>query len=245
MAFIHRAGSALIAVSLLLAGPAVAWGQGTQVAPTEEDAKAAQWLLEGERLVRDKRQPEAIALYFDKTASAYEARFKDPTVKYYSARSMPETLLYLLDAAGGNKGSAVVVSANWAYAYYLKAYALLDLGRLAEAKAQLERALALAPQNAQFLSELGHVYQLEKDWKQSLATFERAESAAQQFSPERARNAELGRAWRGMGYALVELGRLDDAEAILLKCLDLDGNDALAMRELVYVRNAKAKAKAK
>lgn len=235
----------MIALLLVLAGPISAWSQGTQSAPGEDDAQAAQWLLEGERLVRQKRQPEAIQLYFDRTAAAYESRYKDPKIQYFSSRSMVETLLYMTETSLANKGDAVVVSANWAYAYYMKAYALLDLGRPAEAKVQLERALALSPRNAQFLSELGHVYQLEKNWPLSLETFERAASAAKEFSPKTARTAELGRAWRGMGYAFVELNRLDDAEEIYRKCLDLDGTDAMAMRELVYVQNAKAKVKAK
>jgi hypothetical protein len=41
--------------------------------------------------------------------------------------------------------SATVVSGNWSYAYYLKAYALLDLGRVSEAKVQLQRAVTLSP----------------------------------------------------------------------------------------------------
>jgi hypothetical protein len=65
--------------------------------------------------------------------------------KFYSARNPAETLFYTLDAANSNKGSATVVSGNWSYAYYLKAYALLDLGRVSEAKVQLQRAVTLSP----------------------------------------------------------------------------------------------------
>src|SRR4030095_13970088 len=102
------------------------------------------------------------------------------------------------------------------------------LGRPSEAKAQLLRAVALAPQNAQFLGELGHVYQLEKNWPLALQTFQRAESAAKEITSEQARNGELARAWRGMGYVLVELGRLDEAEAMYRKCLELNAQDAKA-----------------
>ena len=231
-------------VALLVVVCGAAWAQAPSTTPTPEDAKASQLLTEGLQLARAKRPAEAVP-YFDQVIALYESRLKDKNVRYYSARSPAETLFYALESATGanNKTGAVVVSANWSYAHYLKGYALLDLGRVVEAKTQLQRAVALAPQNAQILGELGHIHQLEKNWKSALETFQRAESAAREFSPEQVRNAELARAWRGMGYVLVELGRLDEAEAMYRKCLALDRNDAMAQRELTYVLSQKAKAK--
>jgi Flp pilus assembly protein TadD len=230
------------AVLLALVLPSPARSQAAPPASTGEDAKVSQQLVDGVRLMQSKKSAEAIQI-FDSVAAGYESKYKDKNTKYYSARSPAETLFYTLDAATSNKGSATVVSGNWGYAYYLKAYALLDLGRVAEAKAQLQRAVTLSPQNSQFLSELGHVYQLEKNWQTALQIFQRAESAAKEFSPANARNGELGRAWRGMGFAYVELNRLDDAEAMYRQCLELDKNDAAAMRELRYVQGVKARAK--
>ena len=229
---------------LLLALSSPGWGQGTLPPSTEEDARASQQLADGVRLMQSKRSAEAIQI-FDKVAASYASRFKDKNVTYFGARSPTESLLYVVQAANANKGSAQVVSANWGYAYYLKGYALLDLGQISEAKSQLQRAVALSPQNSQFLSELGHIYQVEKNWKLALETFQRAESAATEFSPPNVQNAELGRAWRGMGFVYVELNRLDDAEAMYRKCLELDRNDAAAMRELGFVQGVKAKMKAK
>jgi len=231
---------AVAAVLLVLSSPA--WGQSAPPAASSADVKASQLLADGVRLMQSKKSTEAIQI-FDSVAAGYENKYKDKNTKFYSARSPAETLFYTLDAANSNKGSATVVSGNWGYAYYLKAYALLDLGRVSEAKVQLQRAVTLSPQNSQFLSELGHVHQLEKNWQSALQIFQRAEAAAKEFSPTNARNAELGRAWRGMGFAYVELNRLDDAEAMYRKCLELDKNDAAAMRELRYVQGVKAKAK--
>jgi len=192
--------------------------------------------------MQSKKSTEAIQI-FDSVAAGYENKYKDKNTTFYSARSPAETLSYTLDAANSNKGGATVVSGNWGYAYYLKTYALLDLGRVSEAKGQLQRAVTLSPQNSQFLSELGYVYLLEKNWQSALQIFQRAEAAAKEFSPSNVRDAELGRAWRGMGFVYVELNRLDDAEAMYRKCLELDKNDAAAMRELRYVQSVKAKAK--
>lgn len=149
--------------------------------------------------------------------------------------------MYLAEVANAKTGSAKVVSANWAYAYYLKAYALLELGRLSEARSNLERALALSPRNSQFLSELGNFYQRERNWTQALQTFQLAEAAAKEFSPLNAKNIELSRAWRGIGFVYVEQNRFEEAEKIYQQCLELDKNDTRAANELRYVRNLKAK----
>jgi tetratricopeptide (TPR) repeat protein len=233
-----------LCVPALLLFVCSAWGQTPTTTPSPDDAKAAQLLEQGVGLMRAKKPADAIP-YFDQVAALYDARAKGKNAQYYSSRKPSETLFYAVQAAASekNKSSAVVLSGNWGYAYYLKGYCLLDLGRPGDAKAPLLRAVALAPQNAQFLGELGHVYQLEKNWPLALETFQRAEKAAKEFSPEQARNAELGRAWRGMGYVLVELGRLDEAEAMYRRCLQLNAQDAMAQRELAYVLSQKAKAK--
>lgn len=44
-----------------------------------------------------------------------------------------------------------------------------------------------------------------------------------------------------MGYALVELKRLDEAEKMYRQCLELDKNDSKASNELRYIQNLKAK----
>jgi Flp pilus assembly protein TadD len=56
---------------------------------------------------------------------------------------------------------------------------------------------------------------------------------------------ELGRARRGLGYVLVELGKLDEAEKKYQQCLVDDPKDRKAAAELEYVRGLKAKAKSR
>lgn len=92
--------------------------------------------------------------------------------------------MYLLKA-GNTKTSAKVVSANWAYAYYLKAYSLLKLGRISEAKSLLERATALSPRNSQFPSEIGNIYQRERNWPKALESAGGHGALADKFPPKR------------------------------------------------------------
>lgn len=148
--------------------------------------------------------------------------------------------MYLAEAAKEQKNTTVL-SANWAYAYFLKAYALQELGRLPEAKVLLERAISLSPRNAQFLSELGSIFQREKNWPKALQTYKTAESSAREFSPPNTKDVELAAAWRGIAYILVEQNQLDDAEKLYRQCLELNKNDAKASNELRYVLGLKAK----
>ena len=134
-----------------------------------------------------------------------------------------------------------VVSENWAYAYYLKAYSLLELGRISEAKETLARALELSPRNSQFLSEFGHIYQLEKNWPKALEMFQASEAAAREFSPPELKATEHSRALRGLGYVHIELGQLDEAEKIYQQCLEIDKTDERAAHQLQYISNLRAK----
>lgn len=176
--------------------------------------------------------------YFSKAASLYEQKFNQPGTRYYSARTPAEKSAYLKEAAQ-SKQNAQITSADWAYTYFMQGYIMVELNQLDQAKRLLQQAIALSPHNAQFRSELGHVYQTEKNWALSLDTFRQAaEDAAAYTSPEN-KNFELARAWRGQAYSLVELDRLDEAEKLYRRCLALDKNDVKATQELQYVQGLK------
>lgn len=226
----------LINVFFILIFASVAgWGQEQQPPVSE--------LEQMTRLAASGKPKEAIE-NFDKIAARYEEMYQDGKTKYYCARDPVESMMYLLQAANENKGDAKVVSANWAYAYYFKAYLLVEAGRVPEAKLFLKRALALSPYNSQFHSELGSIYQREKNWPMALQTFQLAETAAD-FSPPNLKNSELSIAWRGIGYVFIEQNRLDEAEKMYRKCIDLNKNDSKALAELKYIQSLKAKPGAK
>ena len=56
---------------------------------------------------------------------------------------------------------------------------------------------------------------------------------------------ELARAFRGKGYSLIDLGRLDEAKAAYQRALELEPNNETAQKELDYIthgQNPQAKA---
>lgn len=145
----------------------------------------------------------------------------------------------LLGAAVKNE-NAIALSPTWANAYFIKGYALLDLNRLAEAKAAILLAVRLSPTNSHYLNELGAIYQLEKNWLKAKETFLTAEDNAP-LSPDETRADDLAHARRGLGYVYVELGQLGEAEKKYRQCLTMNPNDNKARDELQYVKQLKAK----
>jgi Flp pilus assembly protein TadD len=219
-------------------------------APSTEPDKDPQLpkLLEEARTLITKKQPQAAIANCDKVIALFTTRYANSKEKIYCARSSSESLGYLLQAAANSdkgepgKKDAVVLSSTWASAYFLKGYALQELDRIAEAKSALMLALELSPWSSLYLSELGSIYKLEKNWKEAKKTFDAAEEHAA-TSPDELKASELGLARRGQGYVLVELGQLAEAEKKYLQCLKDDPNDKKAAAELEYVRNLKAKTK--
>lgn len=228
----------LFAIGFLLAqaGPSSAQtGGAAPFSAHEIDAKQTQVLKEGATLLRERHPAEAIQNYFDKVIASYEATYPAGAGTAYCARSATESLLYLTQAAADKK-NATVFGPPWCDAYYLKAYALIDLGRNAQARAALEKAISMAPKNAQYLAELAGMDGREKKWNEALVEYETAIGFAREFAPPESKTIELGIALRGKGYILVELGRLDEAEAVYRECLQLNPADKAAQNELGYVQ---------
>ncbi len=182
---------------------------------------------------------EAITQYLDPLLADFDKTYGHSAQKIYCARSTKETLYYMVLASSTKQG-AVALNSEWSDALYLKAYAYIDLGDLENAKIYLNKALVLAPKNARYLSELGHIYQSEKNWSQAKATFTQAVEAAESFSPDPIKKFELVRAKRGISFALVETGHLTEAETILKECLTIDSLDPKTLSELKYVRSLMA-----
>lgn len=205
-------------------------------------------LLEEARTLIKKKQPQEGIANCDKVIAQFTSHYANSKESIYCARSSAETLGYLLQSAAdtdkGNfekgKKNAIVLSSTWAAAYFLKGYALQELGRIDDAKAALKLALELSPWSSLYLSELGSIYKLEKNWREAKKTFEAAEEHAA-LSPDDLKAGELGLARRGLGYVLVELGQLAEAEKKYQQCLKDDPKDSKAAAELEYVRGLKAK----
>jgi Flp pilus assembly protein TadD len=183
--------------------------------------------------IKRKDSPAALAI-LDPLLAEYDAEHRSTRAVIYCTTDMGDTAVKRLNAVADGK-EAVTIDSTWCYALWAKGFALGELGRHAEAVAPLERATAMMPGNAHFLSELGYVHQALKDWDKALATYTAAAKVGEAMTDPAGRKRELRRAWFGMAYSLVELNRLDDAEDILRKCHALVPEDAKVLSELNFV----------
>lgn len=232
----------VIVVTFAVLAAGCASGPATQAPPTA--AEQTQDLADFEKgavLIARQGKPAEGLQVLDPLLGRIEARYHGSKQRIYSARSMAESAYYT-GLAARDRRSAIVIGPIWGHAQYLKGYALVELGRLAEGRAALERAIELSPANTQYRSELGHIYQAEENWPKALEVFTEAERFVE-FSSEDVRTRHHTRALRGQGFALIEMGRLDEAESRYRRCLKLDAGDRQAALALWLIDELRARAR--
>lgn len=185
-------------------------------------------------LIRAGKWAEAINI-LDAVIADEESRHQDPSRQFFSARSLTEAVVYSGLAATQNRNSTIL-DESWAYAYFLRGFVLIDLGKADEAKPYFDKALALAPMNAQMLAERGEWHKSRRDWDNALTDFEAAQSAAE-LSPDRTKITEQGRALRGIAFVKVEQSDFKGAEKWIKQAIKLNPADAKARAELEFIRS--------
>ncbi len=213
----------------------------------EDNPKYWKLLAQGKNALHKKKPKLAVKNYFNPIIKYCSAKYKDSKNAVYSARSLDETMFYLLkDVAehvdGTKEAGAIVIGPLCAEVNYLQGYALLEIGLPVDGKEYIEKAHKLSPINALYLCELGHIYQTEKKWQKALELFTKAEEYAEDFSPDKSKKLELMRAKRGVGFSLIELGKLAEAEKKFQQCLEIDENDKASLNELKYISHLRQKA---
>lgn len=208
--------------------------------PAADDPQAAAVRTATEQMSTG-RPAEALAT-IEPALAAYERQYAGERRQIFCAGTPTETIAAMAQAAAA-KRDAVALAGGWCDALFIKGFSLIDLKRLPEATVVFERLVAMAPFHAQYLSELAYIYQQQRDWQKSYDTYGRARDVAD-FAGEERKAAERGRALRGMGFALIEQGKWDEAEAIYDECLRLDLNDAKAKNELRYIQQQRRRPRA-
>jgi len=193
-------------------------------------------LSEGEKLITKGDKKSAIINYFNPVIKEYETRYIHNSKRIYTARTQAEYDFYSMTATNEGK-VAHILSDTWSRAYFLKAYTLLELKELRLAEKNIRKALYLSPSNSKYLSELGHIQHLNKEWRKALGSYQLAEKSANFFTPKELKQKELLRAKRGMGYSYTELKEFKKAEAVYKDILKIDSRDRVALRELNYLHS--------
>lgn len=229
---------AAILLSLLLS--ACATKPNVPAAPPAAQAKSVDagtaLVAQAAVFLNTKKPAQALPLA-DQAIAYYESTYRKSGVLVFSARSLPESMLYALEGAEA-KMSAQVYGVEWGLAYFAKGFALVDLHRIPEAKVAYDAAIKLSPRNSKYLSERAQIDIVERNWQKALEAFQKALDAAD-LSPPQLKTAETTRALRGMAFAQVELGNLAAAKALHERVLQLDPKNEMSLNELRYIQNQK------
>jgi tetratricopeptide (TPR) repeat protein len=119
-------------------------------------------------------------------------------------------------------------------AWYLLGYISVERQDLEKALWALGYGLGLEPDSPTILGELGFVMVALGDMEHALKSFDAAMQRPWATGLERAR------ALRGRGVVLIEMGRLDEAQAALEASLELEPGNPLAVNELIYIEQLRA-----
>jgi predicted Zn-dependent protease len=222
------------ALALMGATPALA--QAPQETP-EQKARDAR-LGEAITAIQSQKPGEATTILQTLLAD-YEKLYAGEKRKIYCAHDLQEGVRYM-GVAATMKQEAITIEPSWCIALWARGFALIDMNQLDAAVPFLERAVALSPAHPHYLSELAYAYQTQKKWQLSYDYYSRAAAGAA-FEQGDQRKKSLRRAWFGMAFDLVELGRFEEAEKLFTQCLELFPDDQKVKDELDYVREQRAK----
>ena len=154
----------------------------------------------------------------------------DRKARYLSFRTKEEYDAYKKDETV----KVVWLSEGYARAYALKAFIQVNLKNLKKAKELLKKNLAVSPMDAGAYCELGYIANKEKETKKALEYYRKALAAAKRF---KSRKSDEPIALRGIGFCLIDLGKLKKAREIYINALKLDPGSKVALSELKYIES--------
>jgi tetratricopeptide (TPR) repeat protein len=124
-------------------------------------------------------------------------------------------------------------------AHFLKAFALIDMGRGDLAESELQQAIALDPLEAHYVNEYAELYKSRREWQKSYDLFARAWGIVDKG--RRGPDATIAaRALRGMGYNKIEMMQFGEAETLFRQSQDYEPDSEVARSELQYIARKKA-----
>ncbi|MCP9222935.1 tetratricopeptide repeat protein [Erythrobacter sp. LQ02-29] len=150
------------------------------------------------------------------------------------AHSEVEAVLYTALPDPDGQGTIVRNAAPCNLLFY-RAYALEELGRRAQAMELMASLTRYAPFRPQYHIEYGYLLAQSGRPEEALAQYRQAIDALELQSDDIDKQHWSAVAQRGIGYALIDLKRWDEAEAAYRKSLDHDPDNAVAQHELEFI----------
>jgi len=128
---------------------------------------------------------------------------------------------------------------EWGYKNCLQVQAFVAVERrdLQQALSMLRKVETLAPVSAGTSVEIGYVLNQLARPTEALQTYRHAYELSKQYSSQR---PYLAMSLRGIGFSLIELKQLDDAEKAFQESLQIEPDNKLAQNELTYIQQLRS-----
>jgi tetratricopeptide (TPR) repeat protein len=224
-----------LAVSLPLQAQEKTGTVSTVVQNTAQDAKGASLRPAVNALVKllaAKKFPEA-----DQNVGAlrkqYEAIF-DPQLKHFTFHDQEEFDEFSKTSGGRFEW----IDVGYAQCIQIQAYLAAERRDFSAAMVFLKAIEEIAPVSAVSAIETGYILNQIGKSDDGLATYRRALALSERYSSQSNYRAA---ALRGIGFSLIELKRLDEAERAFLQSLDVEPGNRVALNELAYIRDVRAR----
>ena len=177
----------------------------------------------------------ALEALLDDAPASYPVIEDRGEITIVRSRESAVSLLALLGAAKDKRSTRVEIREN---TYPMIALILAsnanESRQSQKAVAYLDRGLAIQPGNSWLLSEKGAALNAMRKPAEALATYDAGLAGDLPIA-----KTDRALLLRGRGYALIELGRLDEAEAAYRESLTLEPDHGGALHELKYIADLK------
>lgn len=117
-------------------------------------------------------------------------------------------------------------------AYYHLGFLCVKRKDFNRAIAYLDDGLRLEPTNPKFLFEKAQALVHTRRFEEALALYDQVSEVGAYVS-----GSDIAVRHRGRGFVLIELGRLDDAEAAFRASLEIEPENGIALNELTYIEH--------
>lgn len=199
----------------------------TETADAQKVDQAIATLRQGDLRTAERLLREVIANTPPNYVNAYD---QDGTL-YVKFWDQEEFIYYVLRQKERGTEQDVIWRENaYPRAYYYMGFLEVERGRPQEALQWMDAGQKLEPQQPHFRLEKGKALSSLGDFPGALTLYSEVLVMGEDISP-----MDRAAALRGQGFQLIELNRIDEAEACFLDSLALDPTSEVAHGELGYI----------
>jgi tetratricopeptide (TPR) repeat protein len=128
------------------------------------------------------------------------------------------------------------VADSYSLACYQLAVIAVEEERLEDGIRHIESGLAIEPEHPELWNEQGYILSRLQRYEQALQCYQQA-AVVREWAPKE----QFARAYRGQGGVLIDLNRLDEAEAAFRRSLELEPENTRALSELEFIDERRKK----